>query len=43
LACRSLAKKLCQAARKMEGKPLGDADLDALELADGRMFVRSEP
>lgn len=43
LACRSLAEKLHKAAAKMEGQPLGEAKLDAVEFRDGLVRVAAEP
>jgi len=35
LACQTIAKKLFKAAAKMEGKPLGEAEFEDVEFADG--------
>lgn len=43
LACRSLGEKLFKAARRMKGKPLGDATIDDVEFADGAIRVKGDP
>lgn len=43
LACRSLGARLVDAARKIEGKPLGDAGRDDVAFDGGRLVVRTNP
>jgi xanthine dehydrogenase YagR molybdenum-binding subunit len=43
LACRSVGKKLFSAARRIKGKPLGDATIDDVEFIDGAIRVRGDP
>lgn len=42
LACQAVAKKLFQAAAKIEPKPLGDAKLESVRFEGGRMFAGGE-
>ena len=41
LACRTIAKKLFEAARKMDGKPLGNASFEEVEFVHGRLRPRT--
>lgn len=43
LACRALGDKLVDAARRVEGHPLGDAGREHLAFQDGRIVVVDEP
>ena len=43
LACKALTEKLFKQAAKMEGKPLGDAGFEGVELREGRMQVAADP
>jgi len=42
LACQALAKKLFKQATRMEPKPLGDVEFEAIELCEGRMRVNGD-
>ena len=43
LACRAVGEKLFKAARRMKGKPLGNATIDDVEFVDGAIRVKGEP
>ncbi len=43
LACEGVKEKLLDAARKLDGKPLGSAKADDLVFADGRVSRRDDP
>ncbi len=43
LACLSVRKKLFQRAHSMDGSPLGDADLDHVTFAGGRIAALADP
>jgi xanthine dehydrogenase YagR molybdenum-binding subunit len=40
LACKSVAKELLEAAAKVSGQPLGNATLDDVEFAGGRIILK---
>ncbi len=43
LACRSLGKKLFKAARRIDGRPLGDAAYEQVTFREGRIVVLDDP
>jgi len=43
LACRAVGLKLFQAARRIKGKPLGNASIDDIAFVDGAICVKDEP
>ncbi|MDM0029681.1 xanthine dehydrogenase family protein molybdopterin-binding subunit [Variovorax saccharolyticus] len=43
LACQAIGQQLLAAADRVEGRPLGQVKLEAVEFHDGRMSVRGNP
>lgn len=43
LACRAVGEKLLAAARKLDGRPLGDAKIDDVVFAEGEVILAADP